>query len=51
MKLHFTVHIHSVPSITQNSGIIGRKVFLTVWGLLCQHSAESTYVVIGHELQ
>lgn len=27
MKLHFTVHIHSVPSITQSSGIIGRKGF------------------------
>lgn len=52
MKLHLTVHIHSVSSVTQSSGVIGRKgFFLTVWGLLCQDSAESAYVVIGHELQ
>lgn len=30
MKLDFTVHIHSVPSVTQSAGITGERVFLTV---------------------
>lgn len=40
MKLHLTIHTHSVSSIAQSSGIIGKGFFLFVCfpytgGLLC----------------
>lgn len=51
MKLHLTVHIHSVSSVTQSSGVIGRKGFSLLCEVCCAKIVLSAYVVVGHELQ
>lgn len=58
MKLHWTIHNHSVPSVARSSGFIGRKglgvfvlfCFLTL-EVCCAEIVLRVLRVIGHILQ